>query len=194
MVKGGIFVTQYAKQAGLSVDLLMLAIETYDLGRQGSIPLYVIAHDPKLNQNECVECHEPFWPARKTAQFCSSRCGSAYRRDQQYFGGRRRQTSGWAESMCGLCLRTVTSGLSSHHIFGKANDPQNEHLLALCKGCHQAVSMLALKKWVSDTQALERLIVLAISQAQGASLVPSGCEVSVSVDVELSKRPTLIGS
>lgn len=188
MFKGGSFVTEYVKANGLHLDTFMLAAQLY-LGKDGSFhPMEAqITGDPKLHTNECIECHETFWPARKAARFCSSKCRSAFKRDQDYFGGRRHTTLGLAEGVCGLCLRRVESGLSSHHIFGKANDPGNEHLLALCKGCHQIVSALALKKWVDDTGCLERLIVLAISQAKGATLINAQDSLAVEVLISTSE-------
>lgn len=187
MQQSGSFVTQYVKANGLKLDTFMLAVAAYDPGSLGYLPCHVIQNDPKLITNACGECGETFWPVRKTARFCSSKCSSAYRRDQDYFGGRRHTTLGLAEGVCGLCLRRVESGLSSHHIFGKANDPGNEHLLALCKGCHQIVSALALKKWVDDPLTLARLAVLAISQAKGAVLINAQGSGAVEVLISMPK-------
>lgn len=192
MRKDGSFVTDHVKANGLKLDTFMLAVHTYADPKLVEptwyfLTLPCIAADPKLIAKACEECGETFWPVRKTARFCSSKCSSAFKRDQDYFGGRRKTTLGLAAGVCGLCLRKAESGLSSHHIFGKDNDPANEHLLALCKGCHQVVSILALKKWVDDPGCLERLIVLAISQRQGATLVNAQDSLAVEVLISTSE-------
>lgn len=185
MFKGGSFVTQYVKANGLKLDMFMLAAQLH-LGKDGSFhPMEAqITGDPRLIVKACEECGETFWPVRKTARFCSPKCSSTHSRDQNYFGGKRRETLGLAEGVCGLCLRRTESGLSSHHLFGKGNDPGNDHLLALCKGCHQMVSALALRKWCDDPLALGRLIVLGVSQRYGKTLV--NAQEGVAVEVLIS--------
>lgn len=178
MVKGGVPVTEYVKANGLKLDTFMLALFTHHAHLLH--PSHV--DDPKLIQASCEQCGETFWHTRKGVRFCSPKCGKDKRVDDTYFGGKRKSTAGLAESVCGLCRRQVTKGLSSHHVFGKANDPGNDHLLALCRGCHEVVSALALKKWVANEEALERLIVLAVSQRFGSMLI-MGAPVSVQVNV-----------
>ena len=164
MVQSGTFVTDYVKQHDLKLDTFILAT----LKHSGGYALDHVAADPKLVRKQCEQCGEDFWPTRKTARFCSTKCGRDKRVDDEYFGGKRKSTVGLAERVCGLCEREVLTGLSSHHIYGKANDPDNDHLLALCRGCHQIVSDLALKTWCDDYEKLQKLIWLAVTQRQGA--------------------------
>lgn len=194
MVKGGIFVTDYVKQAGLKLDTFMLAVQEYadpkwieSTRKWASHPL--TSGDPKLITAQCVQCQESYWPSKQGTKFCSSYCGGLYRKDQGYFGGRRSETVGLAEAVCQLCRRLVERGLSSHHIYGKQNDVANEFLLALCKGCHAIVSDLALKTWCGDEGKLGKLIWLAFTQRNGAALLKdrkdegTGAMVSVSFHI-----------
>lgn len=189
MVQGGIFVTDYVKANGLKLDTFMLAIQTYDPHQLGRLPCHVIQNDPKLITQNCEQCAELYWPSKKGTRFCSPYCGNLWRKDQEYFGGKRSSTKGLAEGVCQLCARSVESGLSSHHIYGKANDPDNEFLLALCKGCHAVVSELALKKWVGDQGALGKLIWLAYTQRFGADLIKARKEDRIGMWVKVSFSP-----
>lgn len=182
MRKDGSFVTWYAKANKLNLDTFILAATQY--GHTAGFPQ--IWEDPKLITETCVECQECYWPARKGSRFCSSLCGSRSRMDAEYFGGNRKNTVGLADSVCQLCERTVSTGLSSHHIYGKGNDEGNEFLLALCKGCHAIVSELALKKWCGSTPQLERLLWLAYTQRNGADLIKLRQEQGAGVKVEVS--------
>ena len=188
MVKGGVFVTDYVKQAGLKLDTFMLALTLHSFER-GAWPYELIQKDPKLIQAECQQCGDPYWPSRRGTRFCSSYCGSLFRTDREYFGGKRNSTVGLEESVCQLCGRHVEKGLSSHHIYGKANDSDNEYLLALCKGCHALVSDLALKTWVSRSDCLEKLIWLAYTQRNGAQLLKARKEEKLGVNVTVSFSP-----
>lgn len=185
MVRGGVFVTEYVKANGLKLDTFMLALWTYVPESFGALPCPVIQDDPRLVTESCVQCKGPYWPSKAGTKFCSSYCGNLYRKDQVYFGGRRAETVGLAESVCQLCGRHVPKGLSSHHIYGKSNDPDNGYLLALCRGCHQIVSDLALKTWCGDTEKLQKLIVLAYTQRHGAECLrakqENGAQVQVGV-------------
>lgn len=186
MIRDGVYVTEYVKQNDLKIDPFMLAVGQYCVGGGDLTAManhWLVGGDPKLIWQECEYCKEIYWPSRKGTLYCSKKCGSDASTDRNYFGGKRQTTIGLAERVCGLCKRTVQKGLSSHHLYGKANDPGNDHLLALCRGCHAIVSDLALKTWCDDPRALERLIVLAISQRQGAELVQGAWQVAVSVGV-----------
>lgn len=165
MVQGGVFVTDYVKANGLKLDTFMLAAGTYDDGAHVSHRL--VAGDPKLITQNCEQCAELYWPSKKGTRFCSPYCGNLWRKDQEYFGGKRSGTVGLDERVCQLCQRHVDKGLSSHHIYGKSNDPGNDFLLALCSGCHAIVSDLALKTWVDRPEVLQKLIWLAVTQRQG---------------------------
>lgn len=183
MLEGGTPVTAYVKAAGLKLDTFMLAIRTHTGLLNGSIRTESVNGDPKLITAICEECSDYYWPARKGSRFCSSYCGNLYRKDQEYFGGRRNETVGLKESVCQLCQRTVGKGLSSHHIYGKSNDVGNDHLLALCKGCHAIVSDLALKTWCDDPEKLQRLILLAYTQRHGADCLRAKQEKGLQVQV-----------
>jgi hypothetical protein len=52
--------------------------------------------------------------------------------------------------------------LSSHHVIGKQNDPNNEYLIALCSGCHQVVGSLAGRTFVDEEQGWENLVSLVL--------------------------------
>lgn len=185
MVKSGTNVTDYVKQEGLSLDTFMLAVRHYD--EWALIENKYISHDPKLVTKHCEECKGSFWPIRPTvARFCSTTCRARFARDQEYFGGRRQETKGLAEAVCQLCQRHVDKGLSSHHIYGKSNDTANEYLLALCSGCHSAVSDLALKKWIGDTAIVAKLIWLANTQRNGAEALALRQNSNLGIRVEVS--------
>ena len=176
MAKDGIFVTGYVKQAGLKLDTFMLALQDYADPKWIESTRKWVSHpltsgDPKLITEICQQCSDPYWPTKQGTKFCSSYCGGLYRKDQEYFGGRRNETVGLKEAVCQLCGRLVERGLSSHHIYGKQNDVANEFLLALCKGCHQIVSDLALKTWCGDDVKLAKLIWLAYTQRNGAEML-----------------------
>lgn len=184
MVKGGINVTDYVKQEGLHLDSFMLAVNKHD--EWAGIENKYISHDPKLIEKRCEECMEAFWPVRASiARFCSTTCRARHARDQEYFGGRRNETKGLAESVCQLCQRHVDKGLSSHHIYGKSNDTENEFLLALCSGCHSVVSELALKKWIGDTEIVGKLVWLANTQRNGAEALALRQKSNLGIRVEV---------
>src|SRR5947209_9144567 len=80
----------------------------------------------------------PRWvvPLTKRQGFCTVRCREAYRRNMSYFGGRRMEAIGLREGVCQLCLGKFDKWLSAHHVLGKERDPENNALIALCRGCH----------------------------------------------------------
>lgn len=116
-----------------------------------------------LTSKVCPNCRQVFYPLTKKAMTCSRRCGENLRRDKAYFGGKRQQTIGLAEGVCQLCMEAKTS-LQSHHMVGKDNDPDNEHLIALCAGCHHLVGMLAGRNFAESEQGWENLINLVLSR------------------------------
>lgn len=183
MVKGGIFVTDYVKQAGLKLDTFMLAAGLYGAPE---INHHLVGGDPKLIHAQCGYCNEVYWPTKQGTKWCSSYCGNAYRKDQDYFGGRRKDTVGLSEAMCQLCRRHVDKGLSSHHIYGKANDVENAFLLALCSGCHSVVSELARKIWIGDTDIVAKLIWLANTQRNGKEALDLRRDRGLGIRVEVS--------
>lgn len=191
MVKGGIFVTDYVKQAGLKLDTFMLAIDKYNNSSFVESTMMYACHplvvsDPKLITTQCGYCDEVYWPTKQGTKWCSSYCGNAYRKDQDYFGGRRKDTVGLSEAVCQLCRRHVGKGLSSHHIYGKANDVENAFLLALCSGCHSVVSELARKVWIGDTDIVAKLIWLANTQRNGKEALDLRQKSNLGIRVEVS--------
>ena len=115
----------------------------------------------------CPYCGRDFYPMSGKQKVCSRECAGHQRSDKKHFGGNRRNTIGLAEGVCQLCGRTGRR-LSSHHLVGKQNDPDNEFLIALCSGCHQMVGILAAHPWCEDTEKLEALIALALIRRTGA--------------------------
>jgi 5-methylcytosine-specific restriction endonuclease McrA len=119
---------------------------------------------PTSTLTECLNCGLSVTGRKK---YCSPKCGSAYRTDQRYFGGKRTLTIGLSEGVCQLCAKTKVKGLSSHHIIGKENDPGNDYLMALCRGCHQIVTILAQRKFIDLEGAWERLTQFVIVRREG---------------------------
>lgn len=120
----------------------------------------------------CQYCQRPFTPTNGKHVYCSTKCSSTARTDDSYFGGKRKTTIGLAEGICQLCLENKTKGLSSHHIYGKENDPENDFLIALCLGCHQIVTILGGRKFLNETEGWERLVQLVYMRHHGAERPP----------------------
>lgn len=116
-----------------------------------------------LTAKTCPNCRETFYPLTKRAVTCSRRCGEHLRRDKAYFGGKRQQTIGLLEGICQLCMEPKAS-LQSHHMLGKENDPENEHLIALCAGCHHLVGILAARRFVGSDQGWENLVNIVLAR------------------------------
>ncbi len=139
-----------------------------------------------IGEKQCPYCARVFYPLSGKQRNCSRKCASTERQDRAYFGGKRRETVGLAEGICQLCRRHVKRGLSSHHVLGKENDPENDVLVALCSGCHKIVTLLASRSFVKSTEAWQDLIHLCIARADGKGLadgtVPG--EAFVCVEIE----------
>lgn len=177
-------VHRFARRNGLGVEALCVAIER-------SFPewwtTYRAAHS-NLPETVCPYCTRTFIPSTGKQQYCSRRCGNYARTDQSYFGGRRRETIGLAEGICQLCGQSGKS-LSSHHVYGKENDGENEFLIALCMGCHQAVTILALRPFLDDPAGWEALIQLCYLRRHGRGR-PAG--VYACVEIELVSEEELV--
>lgn len=173
--------TKYVKQEHLNV-------ESFVRSMQRNLPewweSYLAQHGSEIPEKECSYCHEIFIPNSGKQEYCTRTCGDRSRKDASYFGGRRRETIGLAEGICQLCGRKPDKGLSSHHVFSKKADPENTYLVALCQGCHDVVSRLASKTWISNPETVESLIGLAYMQAKGASLIKSGKSVYTYLEIE----------
>lgn len=117
-----------------------------------------------LTEKICPNCREPFYPFTSRQRTCSRKCSDQARVDADYFGGKRQQTIGLAAGICQLCMSPTRAGLSSHHVLGKENDPENNFLIALCRGCHQLVGMLAGRRFSDSEQGWENLINLVMAR------------------------------
>ena len=101
-----------------------------------------------------------FYQTSTSHKFCSSRCTSRHKRNLEYFDGARLNAVGIVEGVCQLCFEPKTKGLSAHHMVGKGNDPTNRLMVALCVGCHQAVTILSMRSFLENPEGWERLISL----------------------------------
>ncbi len=119
-----------------------------------------------LPVGRCAYCERDFIPSKAGQRFCGRKCSATARTDRDYFGGRRRETVGLADGVC-QCCRKFGKTLSSHHVWGKGNDPENSMLVALCQGCHEVVTALALRNFLDDAGGWERLIDLVHRRRQG---------------------------
>jgi len=80
-----------------------------------------------------------------------------------YFGGRRMEAIGLREGVCQLCFGTFDKWLSAHHVLGKERDPENNALIALCRGCHDMVTNLSARSWVERSESVTELVALALA-------------------------------
>ena len=176
--------TQYARAQALNIDLLVHAFQVHFPDQWAA---YLRTHSP-LPTKVCPYCETEFIPTSGKQTHCTRKCSGDARRDAAYFGGKRRDTIGLAEGVCQLCGRSNAKGLSAHHALGKANDPENRVLIALCRGCHQMVSHLGGRAFVDDPRAWEALISLAWARRHGEDIAASDSMV-VEVVVSIEARP-----
>jgi hypothetical protein len=157
LVNYGGTVTQYARQQDLNPDLLAQALDRHvpDLWRD-----FVARHGSE-RQHECPGCGRVFIPTTAAQVYCERKCADTHRRDRDYFGGKRAAALGMATRTCQLCERQDPPGLSVHHMRGKENDPEDDLLLALCRGCHQLVTLVGGRNFIDNPVAWEALIALA---------------------------------
>jgi 5-methylcytosine-specific restriction endonuclease McrA len=152
-----ISLSRFARQNGLSVELLIQSFERW-------VPEWWKEYRQKhssLKEIMCSGCGQIFTPSNTRQIFHSRQCGYSHRSNIKYFGGKRNNTVGLSEGICQICGRHVNKGLSAHHIFGKLNDPENKHLIALCPGCHHTLGMLGGRTFVNDPKIWEKLITFA---------------------------------
>lgn len=131
-------ITKWARQRGMLVDSLVLAIEKHH-------PAWWIEYRGKISylpEATCPNCKSKFYPSNTKQVCCSRQCTSRHRTNKDYFGGKRGTTIGLASGTCQCCGRHPKKGLSSHHVFGKENDPDNDCLVALCARCHNVITAL----------------------------------------------------
>lgn len=167
---------QFSIQHGLDLETFVQAIQQYDAEFWRG---YVRQHS-ELEEHVCPQCMSKFIPMTKKQKTCSRRCSYLRRVDEKYFGGKRTLTVGLAEGVCQLCEQEKKS-LSSHHVWGKENDPENELLLAVCRGCHQIITHLGGRKDVERPEFWENLISLAIMRRLGHRQ-PSGFYITVEIE------------
>lgn len=168
---------QFCIHRGLEIERVVIAFQRY---RPQEWVAYVAAHS-ELKPQMCPECHHEYHPFNKKQQTCSRRCASRRRSNQQYFGGKRSLAVGMEEGVCQLCERECSTRLAAHHVYGKANDPDNDFLIALCNGCHQLVGQLGGRVDVKKPEFWENLIALAITRKDGGKK-PLGYHVCVDVE------------
>lgn len=164
--RGSAGVTAYAKAAGWSVEMMVRCFEIHCPDRW----VTYLADHSEVPRKECVYCGAVFVPGSGKQRYCTRQCGTTARADHGYFGGRRRSTIGLAERVCQLCERKDVKGLSSHHLIGKENDPDNLSLIALCPGCHQVVTILSGRTFGGDEAAWEALITLVWLRRNGPAI------------------------
>jgi hypothetical protein len=179
METSGTKITQYAKQNGLETENLTYAIQNLDAEWWER---YAQAN-AKKPKTACPYCEQEFWPQSGKQIYCKRHCANQARTDRDYFGGRRRETVGLADGQCQLCGQVGMKGLSSHHVLGKENDPDNNYLIALCQGCHQIVTLVAGRRFAATEEAWEVLIQLVLMRKNGAQSNMLG--VFASVDINL---------
>jgi len=153
-------VRRLARMEGVAITPLVDALQYYEPERWQR---YVAEHSD-LGMEKCPGCGRDFVPLTKKQQFCTVRCREAHRRNVAYFGGRRLEAVGLREGVCQLCRRKVEKWLSAHHVLGKENDPNNEVLIALCRGCHDILTRLSARPWVENPDVVADLIALALAR------------------------------
>lgn len=171
-------VTTFARKQGLGVENLVNAMQRFAPEWYES---YCEANAVKP-KTKCPYCEIEFWPLNHKQIYCKRKCAEDARVDNSYFGGRRRETIGLLDGICQLCNQHTPKGLSSHHMLGKENDPDNQHLIALCSGCHHIVTIVAGRRFAATPEAWEVLIQLVLIRKNGHD--PNILGVFTSVDIE----------
>lgn len=172
-------VTAFSRAMGLSTESLVRAIQRFE-------PTWYEKYCEEKAvkpKTQCPYCETEFWPLSHKQIYCERECANKARVDNSYFGGRRRETIGLAEGVCQLCGNHTPRGLSSHHIKGKENDPNNDHLIALCSGCHQIVTIVAGRRFAATEEAWEVLMQLVIMRKNGHDPDFRGVYTTVSIDI-----------
>jgi hypothetical protein len=150
---------QFAKMNAVAIDPLVNAIQKYE-------PLFWTEYSSShsdIGESKCEYCEATFFPMTSKQRFCTSRCSATKKRDEEYFGGRRRDTVGLESGICQLCDQ-AKDRLSSHHVLGKENDPDNTCLVAVCSGCHQLIGTLANRRFTDQPDGWENLIHLVMAR------------------------------
>ena len=151
-------VTRVARMIGVDVEVLVQNIQRQDMEFWKS---YSMAHGS--GKSTCIYCGSEFYGMNKKQASCSRKCKREHIEDASYFGGKRGATVGLSDGICQLC-RLPKEKLSSHHVLGKENDPENDNLVALCSSCHQIVGMLGAKDFVDETKGWENLVIFVMAR------------------------------
>lgn len=171
-------ISKYARQQGMVPDTFIRAIEQH-------FPEWWVEYRNSISylpEATCPHCTGVFYPSNSRQEFCTRRCRERHRVDQSYFGGKRKHTIGLAEGVCQICAREPKSGLSSHHVLGKENDPDNDFLVALCSGCHDVIGALGARDFTNEQW--EALISFAWLRRHGPEFSKSPVELHVCVDID----------
>ncbi len=147
MAESGLNANEYARKNKMIPDFFV----------RSHLKYFPDTYIPYLG-NTCKYCGFYFAYSVKTQKFCSPKCASDKKRDKEYFGGNRRKTVGLAERICQICGASPKKGIASHHTFGRMSDPKGLHLVALCKGCHTAVTEIGRRNFVDDGEVWEKLV------------------------------------
>ena len=177
--KENLTIRKIGREEGINTTNLVTAIQKYSPGWW----LGYTKKNSDLSEEICPNCSSRYYPLTKRQTTCSTLCTRQRRVDKSYFGGKRKNTIGLAEKICQLCQQKTEKGLSSHHVLGKENDLENEALIALCRGCHKLVTLLASRRFIYNSDLWENLLHLAIQR--NIYKFPDATQTYVSVDVEL---------
>lgn len=172
-------VTKFAHMNSLKIESLVNAIQRF----QPEWYENYCERNAVKPKTPCPYCEQMFWPLNAKQIYCNRQCAEKARVDNSYFGGKRRQTIGLLEGICQLCGQHTPKGLSSHHMLGKENDPDNEHLIALCSGCHNIVTILGGRRFVATEEAWEVLMQLVITRKNGHDPDFRGVYTAVSIEM-----------
>lgn len=173
----GLSLRQYARQKGLSIDQLAVTLQRFEPAFWQE---WTKTHGMSTPQT-CPNCGREFYALTKKQRTCSKRCTAQRYVDEKYFGGRRNTAIGLAEGICQLCEKSVTKGLTAHHVLGKEHDPENQYLIALCRGCHKIVELLWPRQFTAESAGWENLISLVVTRrlAQQSNKPVLGAEIDV---------------
>lgn len=180
-------ITRFANQKGLHKESLTKAFQRYFPDWWEA---YAEANAAKP-KTHCPNCQEDFYPQSGKQIYCTRKCADDFRVDQSYFGGNRKNTIGLAEGVCQLCNRKPDKALSSHHMIGKENDPENKYLIALCSGCHNIVTILAGRGFAATEEAWEVLIQLVLIRKYGHQEDMNGVFSNVDIDFITDENASL---
>jgi 5-methylcytosine-specific restriction endonuclease McrA len=165
--KPGLCVLHYCKALDLDPRALVQSFKAYYPERLPSIA----SNLENVIFTTCPYCGVEFANRKHNgANFCSNTCNRKSKIDAKYFGGKRRETLGVRTKTCQNCGQKHDA-LQVDHIIRKGNDSENEHMIALCPGCHRIKSVLAIHKSLTTNRtALQALIAMALAEMDGGKL------------------------